>query len=494
MTEYFALAPVTVLILGGLLVMLADAFAKERVDLAALVATLLGVSMAMATAGLVVVTETAGFSELVTRYLAVDAAAQLTDVVLTATALIAVLAAGSYLREHDLERPEFYLLLLFSTFGAMILARALDLLTLFIGLETMSLAVYGMIAMRRRSARSIEAATKYFLLGSFAAAIFLFGAALVYGATGETSLVAIRDAIAAGSVDPALLTLGLVFTFAGFAFKIAAAPFHGWAPDAYEGAMIPATGFMSVVVKAAAFAALLRVFAVAFGDPSLTDGSTGWPLVVGWIALLSMITGNFGALRQSNIKRMLAYSGVAHAGYLLLGLASLHAVPEDASAAILFYFLAYGAATGLALASLVSFGSKGLEAVDVDDLVGLGKRHPLLALPMALAMLSLLGIPPTAGFFSKLFLFQAAAQAGGFYALLALAGIALSVVSGFYYLRIVVALYATDPAEGAVIAKPMRSGYVIFAVVVGSVIVIKLGVMPGLFLDLALEAGRGLFH
>jgi NADH-quinone oxidoreductase subunit N len=191
---------------------------------------------------------------------------------------------------------------------------------------------------------------------------------------------------------------------------------------------------------------------------------------------------------------MLAYSGVAHAGYLLLGLASLHAVPEDAAAAILFYFLAYAGANGLALASLVSFGSKGLEAVDVDDLAGIGRRHPWLALPMALAMLSLLCIPPTAGFFAKLFLFGAAAQAGGFYALLALAGITLSVVSGFYYLRVVVSLYATEPREGAVIARPMRSEYVRLALLIGSVLVVKLGVMPGLYLDLALEAGRGLFH
>lgn len=494
MTALFALAPLVLLLVGGLLIMLVDAFAKERVEVSALVSTLLGASFVVAAGSLLADPNPSGLPAEITRYLAVDATGYFTDVVLTVAALIATLAAGSYLREHELERPEIYLLLLLSTFGAMVLARAADLIVLFIGLETMSLAVYGMIAMRRNNARSIEAATKYFLLGSFAAAIFLFGAALLYGTTGGTSIAAIRDAIRGGHAEPALVMLGLVFTLAGFAFKVAAAPFHGWAPDAYEGAMIPVTGFMSVVVKAAAFASLLRVFTGVFGDPLLMHPTTGWPTLVAALALLSMLVGNLGALGQKNIKRILAFSGIAHAGYVLVGFASLHAVPEDATAAILYYFLAYAGGTGLALASLVAFGSKGLEAVDVDDLVGLGKRHPLLALPMAIAMLSLLGIPPTAGFFAKLFLFQAAAQAGGIFAWLALAGVALSVVSGFYYLRIVVALYASEPAEGAVVARPMRSGYVLLAMVFGSALVVKLGVMPGLYLDLALEAGRGLFH
>lgn len=497
MNDLFALLPLFSVAVFGLLLLLIEAFAKDRLDWEILSGSVFGVALLAAIGGVIAPVEPALVSEGITRYLAVDRGAFLSDGLIALGGLLTVLAAGPYLREHRLERVEAYFLFLFAAFGGMVFARAEDLITLFIGLELMSLAVYALVALRRTSARAVEGAVKYFLLGSFGGAILLFGSALIYGAAGTTGFAGIREALDAAQIDESLFILGTVMLMAGLALKVAAAPFHTWAPDAYQGAMIPVTGFMSAVVKTAAFAALVRVLAALYLGTSLMEPSTGLPLLLGALALLSMIVGNLGALRQQNIKRLLAYSGVAHAGYLLLGIASLFANPEANSAAVYFYLFTYAAGSALAIASLISFGSRGLEAVEIDDLAGLGRRHPLLAFPMAVAMFSMLGFPPTGGFFGKLLVFRGAAEAGGFFAFLALAAILLSVVSAFYYLRVVVSLYYGEPVKDAsgdpIEAKPMaKDASLTLALGLGVLIVIALGVYPGPLVELAASAAKGL--
>ncbi len=492
MSSILLVAPLLLLVAGGLAIMLLDAFVKERAELAMVTSVTLLVAGAISVAGLVSGFPEAAVPAFVTHYLAVDKAGLFFDVVICAGAALSALLAGGYLREHALERGEFYLLILFSALGGMVLARSVDLLTLFIGLETLSLGVYAMAAFRRTSARAVEGAMKYFLLGSFAAALLLLGSAFVYGATGHTDFAGIGATVRAGQADGALLVTGLVLLLVGLAFKVSAVPFHMWTPDAYEGAVTPATTFMSVAVKSAAFAVMVRLVVGAFGDPQSMDPVTGWPALLVGLAILTMIVGNFGAVGQSSVKRMLAYSSIAHAGYILVGLASAHAVGEAAVSAVLYYLLAYTVSNALAFGSLILLGSNGLEAVSYDDLAGAGRRHPLAALPFVVAVLSLMGLPPTAGFFAKYYVFNVAVQAGGGYVWLAVLGVLSSAVGAYSYLKVIVYLFMRTPAEGAPVAVPMRSGYVSFALVIAGYFVMKMGITPSHYLDMAMQAAAGL--
>jgi NADH-quinone oxidoreductase subunit N len=374
----------------------------------------------------------------------------------------------------------------------MVLARSVDLLTLFIGLETLSLGVYAMAAFRRTSARAVEGAMKYFLLGSFAAAILLLGSAFAYGATGHTSFAGITEAVRSGQGDAALLITGLTLILVGLAFKVSAVPFHMWTPDAYEGSVTPATTFMSVAVKSAAFAVMVRILVGVFGDEASMDPVTGWPALLVGLSVMTMIVGNFAAVVQTSVKRMLAYSSVAHAGYILLGLASAHAVGEAAVSAVLYYLLAYTFSNALAFGSLILLGSRGLEAVSYEDLAGAGRRHPLAALPFVVAVLSLMGFPPTAGFFAKYYVINVTVQAGGAYVWLAVLAVLSSAVGAYYYLKVLVYLFMRQPADGAPMAIPMRSGYVSFALVIAGYFVMKMGITPTSYLDMAIQAASGL--
>jgi len=410
MSSLMGVSPLLLLVVAGLSIMIIDAFTSDRKELA--VVTAVSLFMAAALAGAMLVgPELAPAPELVTRYLAVDRLGLFFDVVICVGAGLSALLAGGYLREHGFERGEFYVLVVFTAFGAMVLARAVDLLSIFLGLETMSLGVYALVAYRRTSARAVEGAVKYFLLGSFAAAILLFGSALLYGATGQTDLAGIREVIAAGRADSILTILALVMLIVGLTFKVGAVPFHMWVPDAYEGAATPVTTFMSVGVKAAAVAVLVRVLVGAFGDPSTMSLYTGWTPVIILLSVVSMVFGNVAALAQSSVKRMLAYSSVAHAGYILVGLAAAHEAGSAAVSSVLYYMGAYTVSNVLAFGSLILMGSKGKEAVSYEDLAGAGRRHPLAALPFVIGVLSLLGMPPTAGFFGKYYVFSAAVQA-----------------------------------------------------------------------------------
>jgi NADH-quinone oxidoreductase subunit N len=478
-----------VLLFGGLLIMLVDAFVRERAELAVLTSMVLvvaaGVSVGLWSMGVPVqVPEPLG------DYLAYDKMALFFDIVICGGGALSALLAGGYLQEHQLERGEFYVLLLFSAFGALVLARATDLLTIFIGLETMSLGVYAMVAFRRTSPRAAEGGIKYFLLGSFAAAILLFGSALLYGATGHTDIAGIGAMMRVGQADPSLALLGLVMVLVGLAFKVSAVPFHMWTPDAYEGAVTPATTFMSVAVKSAAFAVLLRVLFVAFGDELSMSAATGWPPVVAALAALTMVIGNMAAIVQSNVKRMLAYSSIAHAGYVLVAIASMGKTGSEAMSSVMYYLMAYTASNVLAFGSLIAMGSFGKEAVSYEDLAGAGRRHPMAALPFVIGVLSLLGMPPTAGFFGKYYVFNVAIQAGGGMVWLAIIGLLSSAIGAYYYLRVIVYLFMKEPQAGAPVAVPMRSAYVAGALVISGYFVLKMGVTPDRYLNMAIEAAQ----
>jgi len=484
----FALSPLVFLAVGAMLLMLAEAFQSKRTRNTGLAlgttAVFLG-SAAFAASVWMYGLEGLDVSA-VAPWLVIDHFSLFFDVVLCLGGALASLLAGGYLPEHNLDRGEFYSLLLFSTFGAMMLAAAGDTLTVFLGLETMSIGAYAMTAFRRASPRSSEGALKYFLLGSFAAAILVYGFVLLYGVTGHTDLAGIHTALAGGAVKSPMVVVALVLVLLGLAFKVSAVPFHMWTPDAYEGAPTPATAYMAIAVKSGGFAMLLRVLLTVFGDARSMSWSSGWPPVVAWLAVITMTVANLIAGRQESVKRMLAYSSIAHAGYILVGVVVTMRAQPDATASVLFYLLTYTVSTAGAFGSLILCGSYGKEAVTYEDLSGIGRRNPAVALGFSLFLLSLAGVPPTAGFFAKWFLFRSA-MGGGFYALTIIAFLN-SVIGAYYYLRVLVAMYMREPAAGAPIAMPMRSGYVATALVLSAILVLALGILPTSTLDVAMKA------
>ncbi len=501
---FLALSPILIIVLGGSLLMLTEAFGgtkkagekdqpSSEVALGTAITLLAG---AVAALGVWMYgPERLEDVKALAPYFVLDRFTLFFTFVLSVGGALAALLAGGYLPEHRLDRGEFYPLLTFSVCGAIVLAGAADLLSLFLGLETMSLGVYCLTGFRRGSARSTEAAVKYFLLGSFAAALTVYGGALLYGATGHTDLAGIRQqaaALAQNAMDPAVrgklgvFVVGMVLVIAGLAFKVSAVPFHMWAPDAYEGAPTPATSFMAVTVKSAAFAMMLRVLIGGFGDPGSMSWSSGWPPVIATLAVLTMTVANFVAGRQESVKRMLAYSSVAHAGYVLVGVAACVRSSADGQGSVLFYLLAYTFSTAGAFGALVLCGSRGKEAVSFEDLAGIGKRHPAAAAAFALFLLSLAGVPPTAGFFGKLYIVKAAL--GAELHLLAVLLLLNSVLAAYYYLRVLVYMYMREPQAGAPIAVPMRSGYVAAALVLAAMAVVGVGLLPGTSLEMALLA------
>jgi NADH-quinone oxidoreductase subunit N len=481
----FALSPLLILALGAMLLMLAEVFARKQGGLAAGTTVVFVASAAFALGVWLYGVDDLEGLDAVRPWIIVDRFTLFFDVLLCLGGALAALLAGGYLPEHNLDRGEFYSLLMFATFGAMFLAAAGDALTLFLGLETMSIGAYAMTAFRRASAKSAEGALKYFLLGSFAAALLLFGFGLLYGATGHTDLAGIGAALRTPAGRGPMVVVALVLVLAALVFKVSAVPFHMWTPDAYEGAPTPATTFMAVAVKSGAFAMMLRVLLTAFNDPQSTSWAAGWPPVLAWIAVLTMTVANLIAGRQESVKRMLAYSSIAHAGYILVAVVATIRAPT-AGGGVLFYLLTYTVSTAGAFGALILCGKRGKEAVSYEDLSGIGRRHPAAALPFALFLLSLAGIPPTAGFFGKWFVFRAAME-GGFYWLTIIAFMN-SVIGAYYYLRVLVYMYMRDPAEGAPIAEPMRSGYVNTALLVSAILVLVLGLAPSTSLDVAVQA------
>jgi len=494
---FMALAPILLVSFGGLALMLTEVFAKRRAGAGPSSELALGTFITMLAGGIVslalwlVGPDNLAGAAAAAPYLIVDRFTLFFDMLLCLGAGLAALLAGGYLPEHKLDRGEFYPLLIFSTVGAMVLASSGDLLSLFIGLETMSLGVYAMVGFRRGSMRSTEAAIKYFLLGSFAAVLLLYGGALIYGVTGKTDLAGIGAVIKAGVGTTGALSWGtllvaMVLVIAGLAFKVSAVPFHMWTPDAYEGAPTPATSFMAVAVKSAAFAMMLRVLVTMFGDPLSMSWGTGWPPILALLAVLTMTVANLIAGRQESVKRMLAYSSVAHAGYIMVGVVAMMKEGNDAQGSVMFYLLTYTVATAGAFGALIYCGSRGKEAVDYADLAGIGKRHPAAALALSLFLLSLAGVPPTAGFFGKLYIVRASMGAG--LSLLTVILLLNSVIAAYYYLKVMVYMYMREPEPGAPIAVPMRSGYVVAALLLCAALVLLLGLWPGTSLGVAIDA------
>jgi NADH-quinone oxidoreductase subunit N len=505
-----AVSPILAVAIGGLLLMLAEAFGKPLAltgAQAGMVSTDAGAGRAdeLALGSAVVLFAGALISvalwkvgpesipgvDTLAPYLIIDRFSLFFCFLLCLGGGLASLLAGGYLPEHNLDRGEFFPLLVFSTVGAMALAASGDFLSFFVALETMSLGVYCMIGLRRGNLRASEASLKYFLLGSFAAALTLMGGALLYGATGHTDFVGIGQAIATigkanGTVNAPIILIALALVVSGLAFKISAVPFHMWTPDAYEGAPTPTTTYMAVAVKSAAFAVLLRILVVGFGDPRLMSWGAGWPQALAWLAVLSMVVANVIAGRQESVKRMLAYSSIAHAGYALVGVVAAMGSSQGTSS-VLFYMLTYTVSTVGAFGALILCGRRGAEAVSYEDLAGLGKRHPAAALAFSFFLLSLAGVPPTAGFFGKLYVFSAAVDAQ----LNVLVVIALlnSVLGAYYYLRVMVYMYMREPEPGAPIATPMRSGFVVAALILAAVLVLVFGILPSSSLDIAAAAG-----
>jgi NADH-quinone oxidoreductase subunit N len=384
-------------------------------------------------------------------------------------------------REH-IPSGEYYALTLFAICGMMMMAAATDLLVIFIALEILSLAVYVLTGIRRQSAAGAEAAFKYFLLGAFSSAFFLYGVAFAYLLSGSTRIEQIGMALssqAAGAPNTvALLTVGLLAV--GFAFKVSAVPFHMWTPDAYEGAPTIVTAFMSTGVKAAAFAAFARVFL-----SPLEPLQAHWIPVLSVIAAVTMIFGTVVGVVQTNVKRMLAYSSIAHAGYLLLGIVSAN---RDGKASILFYLLAYAVTNIGALGIVALLGTAQNQHDELRDFAGLWRTRPALAGLMTVFLLSLGGIPPTAGFIGKWYIFSAAVQEGHYW--LAVIGVLTSVVSVFFYLRIVVMMYMT---EGPETLRPRVPVAAMAGLAIAVVAVFYLGILPTRVLDLALDSISTIF-
>jgi NADH-quinone oxidoreductase subunit N len=415
--------------------------------------------------------------------IALDGFRWATAVVFLLGALGAVLLAIGYLSRERILVPEFYPLLLFATVGMLLMGGAADLIVVFLGLELMSLSVYVLAGIRRRSATSAEAALKYFLLGAFASGFLLYGIALVYGATGSTNLYTIALQLSDGQVaGRPMLGIGIALLLVGFGFKVSAVPFHMWAPDVYDGAPTPVTAFMAAAVKAAGFAALVRIALIAFGD-----ASAAWQTTVWWLAALTMVVGNLVALAQRRLKRMLAYSSIAHAGYLLVAVAA--ASPAGGSAFV-FYAFAYTAMTIGAFAVVAAVGRDGESDVLVDDLDGFAARRPWVAFAMTVFMLSLLGFPGTAGFIGKWLILTSAVAAGQ--TSLAVVLVGASVLSAGYYLPVVMAMYMKPAQDGAAAERATIVGAARAVVATAAVALLLFGVWPNRALDLARSTGRDL--
>jgi len=413
--------------------------------------------------------------------LAADAFGQFFSLLFLLVGGLTILISMPYVRRTGMDHGEYYALLLFSVLGMMLMAGSLNLVTIFLGLETLSIALYILAGFLRGQLKSNESALKYLLLGAFASGFLLYGIALVYGATGSTDLRMIAKVVASGKLaSPMWFTIGAGLLIVGFGFKVASVPFHMWTPDVYEGAPTSVTAFMIAGTKAAAFAAFVRVLMTAL--PALAPD---WSKVLWLLAVLSMTVGNVVAIAQSNIKRMLAYSSIAHAGYLLVALV---AASRLGNASVLFYLVAYTFMNLGAFAVVIALARRDGERTSIEEYAGLGWKYPFLGAAMALFMFSLAGIPPTAGFMGKFYVFSAAIQAN--YVGLAIIGVLNSVISVYYYLRITVVMYMGQ-GEGTPAASRLAPalGLAVLIAILGT---LQLGLFPSRFLEMALRSVGGL--
>jgi NADH-quinone oxidoreductase subunit N len=475
--DYYCLAPEIVASAFGILLMLVEPFVPtHRKGILARVA-LLGAGAALAS-----ILVAAQYSTRLAFYelIRLDDFSLFLHAIIFGITLLAVLASYDYLEREGLPHGEFYALLLFAATGMGIMAGANELVTAFVGLEISSIASYVMAGWRRDVLKSNESAMKYFLLGSFATAFFLYGVAMVYGSMGTTFLDKLRVAIGAANGGGTLLTLGMGMMFVGLGFKIATVPFQVWTPDVYEGAPAPVTAFFASAPKAAALAMMLRIFYTAFADAGDT-----WFWAVWISAVLSMFVGNIAALVQTNVKRMLAYSSIAHAGYLMVAFATR---TEIGVAAILFYLVAYALMKLGAFVTVAHLSGGGERRLDVDDYAGLATKRPLTAACLALYLLSLLGLPPTAGFLGKLYVFNAALNSKLVWLAVLLA--VNSVIAAYYYLSVIMAMYFRESKDDwAPEPMPRAVAVVLLITAAGT---LYFGLFPGAVMNFAVQGALSL--
>src|SRR5688572_10824329 len=473
-SDYIRLLPELVLTLFGCIVMFAEpllAPGRSRRPLGWL--SVAGLTAALGATLMQVGHHGTGFFNMVR----VDTFSIFFHVVIIATALVAVLASLDYLERQHIVGAEFYALILFGTVGMALMSSAIELVLIFIALEISSISTYILAGFRKRVAASAESALKYFLLGSFATAFFLYGVAMMFGATGSTSIPVIAQALRTNG-SSTLVFAGVALMFVGIGFKVASAPFHVWTPDVYEGAPSPVVGLMSTAPKAAAFAVLLRIL--------FEMGAPGWFWLVWASSVLSMTIGNVGALVQNNVKRMLAYSSIAHAGYLLVAFA---AAREIGISAAIFYATTYAAMNVGAFAIVAHFAGEGERYVTYDDYAGLGRRSPVLAACLTIFLLSLIGIPLTGGFFAKFYVFSAALRSDLIG--LTIIGLINSAIAAYYYLRLIVIMYMREPRDEAAPELPVPFALAV-ATLISAVATLCLGIMPGAVLGYALRSAADL--
>lgn len=478
-----ATLPATFLALFTTILLVADLFIPRKITTARLTLGALGIAFVLN-----LFTYDLNETALSGMFVA-DAFTGFLNIVIIITAVIGVFMSIDYLKRTDSERGEFYSLLLFSTSGMMFMVSANDLIVIFVALELLSIPLYVLAAFRPNDVKSEESGMKYFILGAFASAFFVYGSALIYGATGTTNLPEIAAQVAfINSFDNSIfyLLVGTALVIVGLGFKVAAVPFHMWTPDVYEGAPTPVTAIMSVGAKAGGFGALLRIMAVALPAFLVNEGdaATAWQVTISVIAAATMFLGNFVAISQTNIKRMLAYSSIAHAGYILMAVAAIGSsdasIIDAASRGALIYLLAYAFTNLGAFGIAMAIEKDDMTPVTLDDFKGLSRSKPLLAAMMAIFMFSLTGIPLTGGFIGKWFIFQSAVEAD--LILLAVIGVLTSVVSAFYYVRIIVNMYLDDEAEGD--PAEGATNYLNWAVYASFAGTILLGIFPSLATNL----------
>ncbi len=473
--EYLRILPEIVLSLFGMVIMFVDPLVDERASQKMLgVLALIGSIAAMAATLC-----QAGFSGTAFwGMIKVDAFSTFFHLLITAITAVVILSSYEYMQVQQIRAGEYYALILFGSVGMCLMSSAVELVLIFIALEISSISTYVLAGFRRRAAISSEASLKYFLLGSFATAFFLYGVALMFGATGSTSIAVIGETLRSTPI-PVLAYAAIALMFVGLGFKVAAAPFHVWTPDVYEGAPAPVVGFMSTAPKAAAFAVLLRV---------LFEAHAPGRLALIWVtAALSMTLGNVGALVQQNVKRLLAYSSIAHAGYLLMAFAAL---PANGIPAAMFYTASYAAMNVGAFAVVSHIAGAGERLVTLDDYAGLGRRSPLLAATLTVFLLSLIGIPMTGGFFAKFYVFSAAIQAN--LVGLTIIGVINSAIGAYYYLRIIVMMYMREAREEvpAIPVSPALGAALALSVAA----TLYLGLLPGRVLDYAARSAAELLR
>lgn len=469
--DFLGILPELVVVLTALLAIIVDIAAKERNASASQGVTVIG----LAVAGILSIMSPAELGMLMYGQVFNDG---LTDWFRALFAFVGVLTAifsPIYLKFRRIRLGEYYSLLTMCVFGMMVMASAASLLLFFVGLETMSISLYVLVSFRREDSASIEGGMKYLVLGAFSSAFLLYGMALIYGGIGSLEYNVIAQTLRDSDGIGPMTASGVALLLVGFAFKISAVPFHFWSPDAYEGAPTSITAFMSTGAKAAAFVGLIRVFGQAFSTTS-----EHWVSVLSVMSVLTMTLGNVVALRQQSVKRMLAYSSIAHAGYLLVGIV---AGSREAFAASGFYLIGYALMNLGAFGVLMLLNQRGKGDYSFDALRGMGVVHPVLGLTMAVFMLSLIGIPPTAGFFGKLYVFSAAIREG--HVVLVVIGLLNSAVAAFYYLKVVSTMYMAKP-EGEV-GVPQPVGYKA-ALVVSSVLIVVIGMFPDQLVEVMLRA------